>query len=108
TGTIAAREPVLSVDFSKDLSGSLLVGEAAAEIAITFDDLNRKLAAYTAQRPRQVRWEADRQKRELFDAVSSSMGDTVPLAERTVASAEQGGRAIGRLHAGVARAARAG
>jgi uncharacterized coiled-coil protein SlyX len=97
TGTIAAREPVLSVDFSKDLSESLQVGEAAAEIAITLDDLNRMLASYASQLPRQARWEVDRQKRDLLDAVSSSMRDTVPLAERTVVSAEQAASAIDRL-----------
>ena len=97
TGAIAAREPVLSVDFSKDLSESLRVGEAAAEIAITLDDLNRMLASYGSQLPRQARWEVDRQKRDLLDAVSSSMRDTVPLAERSVVSAERVASAIDRL-----------
>ena len=106
TGSIAAREPVLSVDFSKDLSESLGVGEAAAEIAITLDDLNRMLASYSTQLPRQARWEVDRQKRDLLDAVSSSMRDTVPLAERTVVSAEQVAGAIDRLAPSVEAAAR--
>jgi hypothetical protein len=105
TGTIAAREPVLSVDF-KDLSESLLVGESAAEIAIALDDLNRQLASYTTQLPRQARWEVDRQKRELLDGVSASMHDTVPLAERTVVSVEQVAGAIDRLEPAVDSAAR--
>jgi hypothetical protein len=107
TGTIAAREPVLSVDF-RDLNESLLVGESAAEIAITLDDLNRQLAFYSAQLPRQARWEVDRQKRELLDGVSASMHETVPLAERTVVSVEQVAGAIDRLEPavdGVARVA---
>ncbi len=105
TGTIAAREPVLSVDF-RDLSESLLVGESAAEIAVAFDDLNRQLASYSTQLPRQARWEVDRQKRELLDGVSASMKETVPLAERTVVSVEQVAGAIDRLEPAVDGAAR--
>jgi hypothetical protein len=97
---------VLSVDFSKDLSGSLFVGEAVAEIAITLDDLTRMLASYGTQLPRQARWEVDRQKRDLLDTLSSSMRDTVPLAERTVVSAEQVAGAIDRLAPSVEGAAR--
>jgi cell division septum initiation protein DivIVA len=97
TGTIGSREPVLSGDFRTDVSDSLRVGEAAAEIAVTLDDLNRKLASYSSQLPRQARWEVDRQKRDLLDGAASSMRATVPLAERTVVSVEQLAGAIDRM-----------
>ena len=105
TGSIASREAVLSTDFQADLNESLLVGESAAEIAITLDDLNRKLASYSSQVPRQARWEVDRQARALLEGVSASIGDTVPLAERTVMSVEQVAGAVGRLAPAVEGAA---
>jgi len=104
TGTIAAREPVNSVEFRKDLGDTLSVGESAAEIAITLDDLNRKLVSFSTQLPRQARWEIDRQRRELTDTVSSL--DVRPLAERTVKSIEQVATAIDRLTPSVEGAAR--
>src|SRR5215467_4049738 len=86
TGTISAREPVNSVEFRKDLGDTLTVGESAAAIAITLDDLDRKLASFSSQLPRQARWEIDRQRQELTDALQSI--DARPLAERTVTSVE--------------------
>ena len=104
TGTIASREPVNSVEFRKDLGDTLSVGESAAEIAITLDDLNRKLVSFSTQLPRQARWEIDRQRQELTETVSSL--DVRPLAERTVKSLEQAATAIDRLAPSVEGAAR--
>jgi hypothetical protein len=104
TSTIAAREPVNSVVFRKDLGDSLSVGESATAIAITLDDLNRKLAAFSSQLPRQARWEIDRQRHELTETISSM--DVRPLAERTVGSIEQVASAIDRLAPSVEGAAR--
>jgi hypothetical protein len=95
TSTIGARESVNSVEFRKDLGDALSVGESAAEIAITLDDFNRKLASFSTQLPRQARWELDRQRRELTDAMASL--DARPLAERTVSSVEHVSAAIDRL-----------
>jgi hypothetical protein len=95
TGTIAAREPVNSVEFRKDLGDALTVGESAAEIAVTLDDLNRKLVSFSTQLPRQARWEIDRQRRELTDALQST--DARPLAERTVTSVEHVAAAVDRV-----------
>jgi hypothetical protein len=105
TGTIAAREPVNSVEFRKDLGDTLSVGESAADIAITLDDLNRKLVSFSTQLPRQARWEIDRQRRELTDTLSSI--DARPLAERTVSSIEQAAGAIDRLTPSIEGAAAA-
>jgi hypothetical protein len=105
TGTIAAREPVNSVEFRKDLGDTLSVGESAAAVAITLDDLDRKLASFSSQLPRQARWEIDRQRYELTDTVSSM--DVRPLAERTVTSAEHVAAAIDRLAPSLEAAAHA-
>jgi hypothetical protein len=104
TGTIAAREPVNSVEFRKDLGDTLTVGQSAADIAVTLDDLNRKLASFSTALPREARWEIDRQRRELTDTLSSL--DARPLAERTVKSLEQVASAIDRLAPSVEAAAR--
>ena len=45
TGAIAARQPMLGIDVANQLPDSLTVGQAAAEIAISIDDLNRRLDA---------------------------------------------------------------
>jgi hypothetical protein len=95
TGAIAAREPVNSAEFRKDLGETLSVGESAAEVAITLDDLNRKLASFSTQLPRQARWEIDRQRHELTDTLQSI--DARPLAERTVASVEHVAAAVDRV-----------
>jgi hypothetical protein len=102
TSTIAAREPVNSVEFKKDLGDTLSVGESAAEIAITLDDLNRKLVSFTTQLPRQARWEIDRQRHELVDTLQSI---EAPLAERTVTSVERLSAAVDRVVPVVERAA---
>jgi hypothetical protein len=103
TGTVAAREPVLSVAFRDELAGTLTVGESAAEIAITLDDLNRKIEVYSGQLLRQARWEVERQRDELIDELP--IKEAMPLADRAVGSAEQLAAAIDRLAPSVEGAA---
>lgn len=104
TSTIAAREPVLSVAFRKDLADTLSVQGSVAEIAITFDDFTRRFEVYTSQLPKQARWELDRQRRELSAELLG--GPVVPLAERSVTSAERIAAAVDRLVPALEAAAR--
>ena len=97
TGTIAARQPILSIDVGKALQNSVTVGQAAAEVAVSLDDLNRRLEVYSGQMVRQARWELERQTLGLLDDLSAK--EAVPLAERAVASAEQAAAEIHRLDA---------
>jgi hypothetical protein len=104
TGTIAARQPLLGIDVRNVLPASLTVGEAAAEIAISLDDLNRRLGVYSGQMVRQVRWEVERQTRGLLDDLSAK--EAIPLAARAVASAERVAADLDRLTPAIEGAAR--
>ena len=83
---------------------SLTVGQAAAEVAITLDDLNRRLEVYSGQVVRQARWELERQTQGLLDDLS--VKEAIPLAGRAVASAEAVATEIHRLMPAVEGAAR--
>ena len=104
TGAIAARQPILSIDVNNELPGSLTVGQAAAEVATTLDDINRRLEVYSGQVVRQARWEIERQTLGLVDDLSAK--EVVPLAGRAVASAEAMAAEIHRLMPAVEGAAR--
>ena len=104
TGTIAARQPILSIDVENALQNSLTVGQAAAEVAISLDDLNRRLEVYSGQMVRQARWELERQTLGLLDDLSAK--EAIPLAERAVTSAEQAAAELHRLTPAVEGAAR--
>jgi tetrahydromethanopterin S-methyltransferase subunit G len=95
TGTIAARQPILSIDINNELPGSLTVGQAAAELATSLDDLNRRLEVYSGQVVRQARWEVERQTSGVLEELSAK--EAIPLAARAVASAERAANEISRL-----------
>ena len=97
TETVAARQPILSIDVENEIRDSLTVGQAVAEVAISLDDLNRRLDVYSGQLVRQARWELERQTLSLLDDLSAK--EAIPLAERAVASAEQATAEIHRLDA---------
>jgi hypothetical protein len=103
TGTIAARQPILAIDITNELPGSLTVGQAAAEITTSLDDLNRRLEVYSGQVVRQARWEMERQTLGLLDDLSAK--EAIPLAARAVASAERAAAEISRITPAVEGAA---
>ena len=71
TGTIAARQPILSIDVENAIPDSMTVGQAVTELATSLDDLNRRLEAYSGQMVRQARWEVERQTLSLLDDLSA-------------------------------------
>ncbi len=104
TGTIAARQPILSVDVRNELPDSLTIGQVAAEITTSLDDLNRRLEVYSGQVVRQARWEIERQTIGLLDDLS--IKEAIPLAGRAVASAEGVASELHRLMPALEGAAR--
>ncbi len=104
TGTIAARQPILSIDVRNELQDSLTIGQVAAEVATSLDDLNRRLEVYSGQVVRQARWELERQTLGLLDDLS--VKEAIPLAGRAVASAEGMVAEIHRLMPALEGAAR--
>jgi hypothetical protein len=90
-GSIQARESTLGRALERDYSESASWGEAAVWIAVSLDDLNRRLEVYSSQLPRQVAWEAG--------AVGSDLrlADTIPLAERAVQTAEKVAATLDRV-----------
>jgi len=85
---IQDRESTLSRVLDTDVGESLSLGETAAEITTTADDLHREIQIYSDHLFRQARWEA-----ELL-ALDLHTEDVLPLAERAVKSSE---RAAGTL-----------
>ena len=104
TGTIAARQPILSIDITNELPNALTVGQAAAEVANSLDDINRRLEVYSGQVVRQARWEVERQTLGVLEDLSAK--EAIPLAARAVASAERAAADISRLVPAVEGAAR--
>ncbi len=104
TDTIAARQPILSIDVENAIPNSLTLGQAVTEVATSLDDLNRRLEVYSGQMVRQARWELERQTLSLLDDLSAK--EAIPLAGRAVASAEQAAAEIHRLTPAVEGAAR--
>ena len=104
TGAIAARQPILSVDITNELPESVTVGQAAAEVATSLDDINRRFEVYSGQMVRQARWELERQTLGLIE--DSSAKQVIPLAGRAVASAERAAAEISRLLPTIEGAAR--
>jgi hypothetical protein len=104
TDTIAARQPILSIDVENAIPDSLTLGQAVTEVATSLDDLNRRLEVYSGQMVRQARWELERQTLSLLDDLSAK--EAIPLAGRAVASAEQAAADIHRLAPAVEGAAR--
>ena len=95
TGSIAARQPILSIDVNNELPNSLTVGQAVAEVTTSLDDINRRLEVYSGQVVRQARWEVERQTLGLLDDLSAK--EAIPLATRAVASAERAAAEISRI-----------
>ena len=73
----------------------MTVGQAAAEVANSLDDINRRFEVYSGQMVRQARWEIERQTLGLLEDLSAK--EVVPLAARAVASAERAAAEISRL-----------
>ena len=71
TGTIAARQPILSIDITNELPNAMTVGQAAAEVANSLDDINRRLEVYSGQVVRQARWEVERQMLGVLEDLSA-------------------------------------
>ena len=95
TGTIAARQPILSIDITNELPNAMTVGQAAAEVANSLDDINRRLEVYSGQVVRQARWEVERQMLGVLEDLSAK--EAIPLIGRAVASAERAAADISRL-----------
>ena len=104
TGTIAARQPILSIDITNELPNAMTIGQAAAEVANSLDDINRRLEVYSGQVVRQARWEVERQTLGILEDLSAK--EAIPLAGRAVASAERAAADISRLVPAVEGAAR--
>lgn len=100
--SITDRETTLSRALERDAAGSISAGQAVAEITTTVDDLNRRLEIYSDQLFRQGRWEVQLFKSELMAELP--VAQALPLAERTVKSAEQAVATIDRLAPALERA----
>ena len=73
----------------------MTVGQAAAEVANSLDDINRRLEVYSGQVVRQARWEVERQTLGILEDLSAK--EAIPLIGRAVASAERAAADISRL-----------
>jgi hypothetical protein len=100
--SIAGRESTLSRVLDRNAMGTLSTGEVMATMTTTIDDLSRRLEIYSGQLVRQARWEADLLKLEVLTDLP--LDQALPLAERTVRSAEQAAATLDRLAPVVERA----
>jgi len=67
------------------------VGESAAWVAVSLDDLNRRLEVYSSQLVRQAQWEED------LLASDPRLAEAGPFAERAVQSAERASATLDRV-----------
>jgi len=88
---IQDHESTLGRALERDYAESWSPGESAAWIAVSLDDLNRRLEVYSSQLVRQARWEG-----ELL-ASDPRLAEAVPLAERAVSSAEKASATLDRV-----------
>ena len=84
--SIQERETTLGRALERDYAESWSTAEAAVWLALSLDDLNRRLGVYSTQLVRQARWEAELLGRDL------KLAEAMPLAERAVQSAEKAAR----------------
>lgn len=86
-GPIAHRESATSLATKIDLGPGFSGAEVIGSLALTADDLNRKLEVYSDQLVRQGRWEAELLAIDLGGDLKLS--DMVSLGERTTGSVER-------------------
>jgi hypothetical protein len=99
--SIAGRESFLSHVLDRNAREALSAGEVVADVTTAVEDLSRKLDVYTEQLVRQARWEAELFKSEILADVP--VNQALPLAERTVRTAEQAAATLDRLAPAVER-----
>ncbi|MCB1130780.1 MAG: hypothetical protein KDN05_06590 [Verrucomicrobiae bacterium] len=85
-GSLAHRQTALALATELDLGLQLGGAEAVGTVAVTADDLNRKVEVYTDQLVRQARWEAELLAMDLTD--QWNIDDVAVLGERTVGAVE--------------------
>ena len=96
---IQDRESTLSRVIETDVGVSWSVSEAAADIAVTADDVHRELQIYSDHLFRQARWEAELLMLDLQGT------EVVTLAERAVKSGEFAATTFERLAPAIESAA---
>jgi len=93
--SIAHRESILSRATELDVPGSLSAGEVVMDVAITLDDLNRRLDIYSDQLFRQARWEAEWIASDLLAELP--VDKSLAMAERAVGAVEKAVATLDRL-----------
>jgi len=93
--SIAGRESMLSYFSEQELQEKFSVQEVAGSLAVTVDDLSRRMDIYSAQLFEQARWQA-----ELFAMDVSEdyrLDQAMPLARNAVRSTEDIAQTIDRM-----------
>jgi hypothetical protein len=90
--SIASRESSLSRATEQDMATSFSTMEAVGSVAVTVDDLNRRLEIYSAQLLDQARWQGELFALDLTQRLP--LERAIPLAETAVQTA---GRAVNEI-----------
>ena len=100
--SIAGRESILRYAIEREWTTSFSTADAAGNLMVSVDDLNRRLEIYSAQLPEQSRWQA-----ELFlmdFTREHQLEKALPLAEQAVKTAGQAADNFARLVPALERA----
>lgn len=85
--SIASRESTLSRVGEREIAETLSTTELAGSVAVSLDDLTRRMDVYSAQLLEQSRWQAELFAMEL--AADYQLEKAMPLAETAVQSATE-------------------
>ena len=85
--SIAGRESLQTRALEQELSATFSAGEVAAQLAVTVEDVTRRMDAYSAQLPDQARWQAELFAMDL--AEDYRLEEALPLAQTAVQSATE-------------------
>jgi len=100
-GSIASRESTLNRATEKDVATAFSTTEVVGEVAVTLDDLNRRIEIYSAQLLDQARWQAELFAMDIKQ--DFQVEKALPLAESAAKSAGRAVEAIDRLVPAVER-----
>jgi len=93
--SIASRESTLSRALEREIQETFTAQEIAVNVAVTLDDLSRRIDIFSAQLLDQSRWQAELFAMDL--AEDYQMEKVIPLAEKAVQSATVAVNALNRI-----------
>ena len=101
--SIAGRESVVSYFTKRKLQDVFSVSETSSDLAVTMDDLSRRMDIYSGQLPNQSRWEAELFAMNLASQYQAE--NAMPMAQKAVQSLTDTAGAVDRLSAPLQRVA---